>query len=173
MLNNEFAITSSGKDEWFTPRNAVLPIIKYLKSGSIIWCPFDEDDSEYVKVLKEYGYTVINTHINKGEDFFKIEVPECDYIISNPPYSLRNDILIRLFKIGKPFAMLMNTLGLFDNKNRWELFKNNNFSLIYLNKRIKYLDKDDPKKQTPPFQSAYICSRLSYQQIIFEEIDNK
>lgn len=29
-------------DEWYTPREAVEPIIKYLKPNSTIWCPFDK-----------------------------------------------------------------------------------------------------------------------------------
>ena len=28
-------------DEYYTPSYAVYPIIKYLKQGSTVWCPFD------------------------------------------------------------------------------------------------------------------------------------
>lgn len=31
-----------------------------------------------------------------------METPNCDYIISNPPYSLKGDVIDRLFEIGKP-----------------------------------------------------------------------
>ena len=29
-------------DEYYTPSYAVYPIIKYLKQGSTVWCPFDK-----------------------------------------------------------------------------------------------------------------------------------
>lgn len=81
------AITNKN-DEWYTPREAVLPILKYLKQSSTIWCPFDTEESEYVKVLQQAGHNVIYTHIINGEDFFDYNI-ECDYIISNPPYSIK------------------------------------------------------------------------------------
>jgi len=164
-------ICETKSDEWFTPSCAVYPILKYIKSGSTVWCPFDTDDSNFVKVLKSKGFNVINTHIiNDDEDFFGLNFPTCDYIISNPPYSLRNEVLDRLFKIGKPFAILMNTNGLFDSRIRWDLFKNNNFSLIYLKGRTSFMQEYGVEQKTsPPFQSAYICSGLSDKQILFEE----
>lgn len=58
-------------DEYYTPEYAVLPIIKYLKPNSTIWCPFDEDSSNFVKVFKENGFNVINGHIFTGQDFLK------------------------------------------------------------------------------------------------------
>lgn len=84
-------------DEYFTPAYAVYPIIKRLKPNSTIWCPFDKDNSEFVSVLKKEGFKVINTHIEYGQDFFEVEVPRCDYIISNPPYSLKSEVFKRLY----------------------------------------------------------------------------
>lgn len=169
----DFAKKKAEKDEWFTPEEAVYPILRYLKKNSIIWCPFDTEESNFVKILEAEGHIVHATHIIKGEDFFKIDVPKhCDYIVSNPPYSKRNKILKRLFEIGKPFAMLMNTNGLFDSDLRWNLFKVKDFTLIYLKGRVNYMEKyGEKQKSSPPFQSAYICSQISEQQIIFEEQD--
>jgi len=166
----DFAKKKAEKDEWYTPQEAIIPILKYLKPNSMIWCPFDLEESLFVKILSKSGHTVINTHISNNGDFFKIHIPECDYIVSNPPYSLRNDILQRLFKIGKPFAMLMNANGVFDSDLRWCLFRDNNFTFIYLKKRVNYMAVYGEKpKSSPPFQSVYICSGISDKQIIFEE----
>lgn len=176
MENNniDFAKRKGKSDEWFTPINAVIPILKYLDKGKIIWCPFDTNKSNFVIKLKEMGFKVIATHLETGQDFFKYEPEEYDVIVSNPPYSLRNDVLTRLFSLGKPFAMLMNTNGLFDSRIRWNLFNKNNFTLIYLSKRINYMKEYGKKeKSSPPFQSAYICSGISEKQIIFEEIPQK
>lgn len=45
-------IAKNKNDEYFTPKYAVDPILKYLKPNSTIWCPFDKDISEYVRVLR-------------------------------------------------------------------------------------------------------------------------
>ncbi len=166
----DFAKKKAEKDEWYTPKEAIFPILKYLKRNSIIWCPFDTEESNFVKILKSKGHIIYATHISNGQDFFLMDIPQCDYIISNPPYSLRNKIYERLFEIGKPFAMLMNINGLFDSDLRWNLFKKNNFTLIYLKGRVTFMEKYGEKQKTsPPFQSAYVCSQISDKQIIFEK----
>lgn len=38
-------------DEYYTPAYAVKPLLKYLPQHSNIWCPFDTDESQFVKVL--------------------------------------------------------------------------------------------------------------------------
>ena len=80
-------IANSKNDEFYTPLYAIKPIEKYLKPNSVLWCPFDTNDSLYVKYFKDKGYSVINTHIKDGVDFFNCKIPKCDYIISNPPFS--------------------------------------------------------------------------------------
>ena len=158
-------------DEYYTPAYAVEPILNKLKPNSTIWCPFDTSDSAYVKVLKENGFKVINTHILTGDDFFSTSVPECDYIISNPPYSLKGEVFKRLYEIGKPFAMLINFQGLFDHRQRFEMFKNNRIELMYLSPRVDYIKPDSPSKASGvPFQSGYACSGILENQIEFEYI---
>lgn len=91
-------VAGSGNDEFYTPEYAVAPIMKYIKKqGATIWCPFDTEKSLFVKMFREAGYNVIATHIQNGDDFFQIDVPRCDYIISNPPYSMKSKVFNRLF----------------------------------------------------------------------------
>ncbi|MFA5398259.1 MAG: hypothetical protein WC346_19765, partial [Methanogenium sp.] len=112
-------------DEYYTPRYAVMPLLKYLKPNSIIWCPFDTENSQYVKVFNEFNHTVVYSHIDEGDDFFNT-ICNCDYIISNPPYSLKYEVLLRLYELNKPFAMLLGSHGIFEAK-RFKLFSQNNF----------------------------------------------
>lgn len=137
----------NNNDEYYTPLYAVEILDKYLKEKSTIWCPFDTIDSEFVRHFKERGHNVINTHIDNGENFFDIEPPECDYIISNPPYSKKADVLERLFEIGKPFAMLVGDIGLFGSKKKWNMFKNNKFEMLIPNKRVAYFEKNSGLKK--------------------------
>ena len=158
-------------DEYYTPSYAVHPIIKNIKPNSIIWCPFDKEESNFVQVLTKEGFKVIYGHIETGQDFFKVEVPECDYIISNPPYSLKGEVFKRLYDIGKPFAMLINFQGIFDHKNRFEMFKNNRTEMLWLSPRVNYIKQGDYKASGVPFQSGYLCSSIFKKQLNFEYLD--
>ena len=167
-------VAGSGNDEFYTPEYAIAPIIKYLKPPpKTIWCPFDTQGSLFVKKFQENGYNVIATHISNGEDFFAIDAPDCDYIISNPPYSVKGQVLERLFSLHIPFAMLVGVVGLFESKKRFDMFKTHKFEIMYMNKRISYFKdyKEQKPSLNPPFSSVYICSMLLPQQIVFEEIN--
>ncbi|MBN2545722.1 MAG: sugar-phospahte nucleotidyltransferase [Spirochaetes bacterium] len=153
-------------DEYYTPRYAVIPLLKYLKPNSIIWCPFDTENSQYVKVFNEFNHTVVYSHIDEGDDFFNT-ICNCDYIISNPPYSLKYEVLLRLYELNKPFAMLLGSHGIFEAK-RFKLFSQNNFELMVLDKRIVF-----KKGGAPPFQNWYICNGMLPEKIVFEEINKK
>jgi hypothetical protein len=54
------------------------------------------ENSQFVKVLSEHGFLVIYSHIKMGQDFLLMEVPECNYFISNLPYSQKGKVLERL-----------------------------------------------------------------------------
>lgn len=160
-------------DEYYTPAYAVYPIIEKLKPKSTVWCPFDTEKSNFVKVLKANGFNVIRSHIFDGQDFFCQEVPECDYIISNPPYSVKGKVFNKLYEIGKPFAMLINLQGIFDHKKRFELFKNNKVEMLWLSPRVNYIKGDGSKLSGVPFQSGYLCSGICENQLEFSYVDKK
>src|SRR5699024_7218962 len=168
-------LAGSGNDEFYTPYYAIKPILKYIDPRSTVWCPFDTVDSLYVNALEAEGHSVIYTHISTGENFFEIDVPECDYIISNPPYSLKTEVLERLFEIGKPFAMLLGVVGLFESQRRFKMFRENEFEIMYMNLRVDYFKSYDEVKpsKNPPFSSVYVCHKMLPEQIVFEKIDKK
>ena len=116
---------------------------------------------------------MLATHIQNGQDFFELETPNCDYIISNPPYSHKGKVFERLFEIGKPFAMLVGVVGLFESQQRFNMFKNNQFEIMYLNKRVSYFKNYSDQKPSlnPPFSSVYLCHKMLPKQIVFEEIN--
>jgi hypothetical protein len=168
-------VAGSQNDEFYTPLYAIQPILKYIKPCSVIWCPFDTEESLFVQRLKKEGHTVAFTHIKTGIDFFNCWIPDCHYIISNPPYSLKTEVFQRLFEIGIPFAMLVGVVGLFESQRRFEMFADNNFEIMYLNKRVSYFKNYNEQKPSlnPPFSSVYLCSKMLPKQIVFEKINNK
>lgn len=46
----------SQNDEYYTPACAVYLIISYLKPEAAVWCPFDTEESQYVKILLGNGF---------------------------------------------------------------------------------------------------------------------
>ena len=165
-------------DEFYTPYYAIEPLLKYLKPNSKILCPFDTEESLYVKVLKANGHYVQCEHIKDGKDFFERSNDNFqfyDYVISNPPYSKKTEVLEKLFSANVPFAMLFGVVGIFESKNRFELFKNNKFEVMYFDKRVSFMrDYTSGKTElNPPFSSVYICHNVLPQQIVFETINKK
>lgn len=159
-------------DEWYTPAYAIRPLLKYLSEGTV-WCPFDTEESNYVKLVREKGLKCINTHLSTGQDFFTYFPEErVDYIISNPPYSKKYEVFQRLFDLGIPFAMLIGEVGVFESKKRFEMFRDNTFEIMHFNKRIVYFrDQDDFSTVAhPPFSSIYMCQGILPKPHVFEEV---
>ena len=158
-------------DEYYTPPYAVYPIMERLRARAAVWCPFDTEESAFVRVLSENGFRVLYGHIRTGQDFFHEEVPECDYIVSNPPYSLKGKVLKRLYEIGKPFAMLVNFQGIFDSRERFRMFRENRVEMLWLSPRVYYMTGDGKLPMRAPFQSGYLCSGICERQLEFAYLD--
>jgi hypothetical protein len=167
-------VAGSGNDEFYTPAYAITPILKYVPSGSAVWCPFDTEDSLFVKMLRTAGHRVTATHIGAGEDFFKHEPPaHYDYIISNPPYSLKSEVFERLFTLKAKFAMLVGVVGLFESQRRFSMFRDNAFEIMFLNKRVAYFKSFEEQRPSvsPPFSSVYLTSGMLPHPMVFETIE--
>jgi hypothetical protein len=153
-----------GNDECYTPAYAVEPVIKYLPRNKTIWCPFDTEDSQYVKVLRKAGYKVINSHIDTGQDFYTYEPDNWDIIVSNPPFTGKRQIFERALSFGKPGMLLMSLTWLQDAAPKI-LFKDRDLQLLMFDKRIQF---DNQQKIT--FSSAYYCWGVLPKQIIMETL---
>ena len=165
-------VANSGNDEFFTPLYAVEPLLKYVNPAWKVWCPFDTEESLIVKALKAHGNSVTATHLSTGRDFFTTTPETCDCIISNPPYSKKSEVFARLFSLSTPFAMLVGVVGLFESKRRFELFKANQFEIMWMSKRVSYFKSyaDQRPSLNPPFSSVWLTSKVLPSQFIFEHI---
>jgi len=154
------------KDEYYTPSILVKPIIDQLDSGVTIWCPFDTENSEFVLMLKESGYKVIYSHILYGQDFFNYEPTEkYDIIISNPPFSLKLKVLERLYKIGKPFGVLLG-LPILNYQVIGNFFLDKELQLLIVDKKVSY------DGNTSSFNSSYFCYKLLKKDIMFYHLEH-
>ena len=165
------AKTDKDSDEVYTPSYAIAPLLKYVKKSDIIWCPFDTEDSEYVKIFKENGNKVIYSHIDLGQNFFDYEPNEkYDFIISNPPFSIKDDVIKRLSELNKPFAMLF-PIPTLQGQKRFPYMKN--CQALIFDKRINYFKNKETKEilKGVSFGSFYLCKNFLPSDLIFEELE--
>lgn len=122
-------------DEIYTPEYALNPLLPFIKKDFlIVWeCAWGE--GALATHLKNKGFNVLN----KDVDFFDFDLTdECDILITNPPYSKKDEFLKRAYELGKPFAFLM-PLTTLEGIKRGALFKKYGLQLIIPNRRINFI----------------------------------
>lgn len=162
--------TSAG-DEVYTPFYAVEPLTEFLPKDKRIWCPFDENWSAFYQCLSENGYDVIRSSLQEGQDFFSFEPDNWDLLVSNPPFSKKNDVLKRAFSFQKPFALLLPVNSI-QGKARYKIF-NNEIQMLSFDGRVDYHTRQNMECTTKSnhFGSAYFCrdllpSKLELRQLV-------
>jgi hypothetical protein len=144
-------------DEMFTPDDAVEMIIPFIpKHVKTIWEPTATKEGGVVNVLKDKGYNVITTHIKDGQDFFSYEPEKYDMIITNPPYSLKNEFLKRGFELSKPF-MFLPPITTLEGLKRSKMFRKNRIQILIPDKRFNFKPY---KKSGAWFQTSWFTFRI-------------
>lgn len=151
------------KDEYYTPRILVEPIIPFIPKDATVWCPFDTEDSEFVIALKEANIAVTYSHIWNEQDFFEYEPSFYTHVISNPPFTRKLDVLDRLYKLGKPFALVMG-LPILNYQEIGEFFLNKELQLLIVDKKVSF------DGNTASFNNSYFCHRMLPNDIIFRHL---
>ena len=105
----------------------------------------------------------------EGQDFFNECLAEADIIITNPPYSNKDDFLERAYILGKPFAFLLpiESLGA---KRRGLLYKEYGIQLIIPHERINFIVPSG--KKSAWFPTAWFCWQLNLpRDLMFVELE--
>ena len=173
-MNSRDILYSKGKnDECYTPINAVIPILEFAEAfrGKIIWCPFDTEKSNFVKILISHGYNVVHSHINEGKNFYNYEPSEWDLIISNPPFSNKRKIFERCMSFNKPFALIMTNVWLNDSAPFNVLGEE--MQLLVLKQRINFIDENGRDMGRPSFGSSYYCRKFLPKQIVIRNLSKE
>lgn len=154
------------KDEYYTPPILVKPILQYIPVSSTIWCPFDTENSEFVKQFSKRGNNVIYSHIWNNQDFFHYEPSTpYDYIISNPPFSRKKDVFERLYKLNKPFAMVCG-LPILNYQEIGSFFIDKDLQLLIVDKKVSFDGK------TASFNNSYFCYKVLPKDLIFCHLEH-
>lgn len=164
-MDSRSILYSAGKnDECYTPEYVVEAIVPYLSKDKVVWCPFDKDDSAFVKVLRKHGFKVVNSHIDYGQDFYTYEPKQWDILVSNPPFTNKRGIFSRALSFNKPFALIMSNTWLNDAAPN-VLFTEKDLQLLMFRKRINFIGSNGFIGR-PTFSSSFYCYNLLPKQII-------
>jgi len=151
-----------------TPPIAIEPLLPYLKKNWVIWenaC----GKGNLVKAFEKKGFKVIGTDLLTGHDFLKWQPKKYDCIITNPPYSLKQQFLERAYELGKPFAFLL-PLTTFETQKRQALFKEYGLEVVFLDKRINF-ETPSGKGSGAWFSTAWFSNWLDIgKQMVFTEL---
>ena len=158
--------TKGKNDECYTPSYGVVPILKYIPKNAIVWCPFDTEESEFVKHISKQN-EVVYSHIQNDQDFYNYE-PNCwDVIVSNPPFTNKRKIFERALSFNKPFALIMTNTWLNDSAPK-KLFTDKNLQLLMFDKRMRFTNPDGRQNDKITFSSSYYCWDFLLNQIIMD-----
>ena len=167
-MNIKNILYSKGNnDECYTPDYGVVPILKYIPKNAIVWCPFDTEESEFVKQISKQN-SVVFSHITNGQDFFNYQPEHWDVLISNPPFTNKRKYFERALSFNKPFALIMTNTWLNDAAPK-ELFKDKALQLLLFDKRMKFINKGIVEHKIT-FSSSYYCWNFLPKQIIMEKL---
>lgn len=145
-------------DECYTPIEGIEPILPYLDKSKIYYDCTSGISSSIVDYLNNNGYKCLSSG---DRDFLKDDIPECDVILTNPPYSKKDKFIERCYELNKPFGLLLPVSSLQGIK-RAEMFEQG-LELLVLKKRIDFTGKGSPH-----FGVAWFCYNLLPQPIIFK-----
>lgn len=171
QIPQEILYSPGANDEQKTPAYAIYPLLKYIDKNKVVWCPFDDETSEFVKVLRANGNKVIFSHLKNGQDFYKYEPKEeWDIILSNPPFTNKRGIFQRALSFNKPFLLLMPATWFNDSALSKLFGEGQDIQILFFNKRIKFTNEDGIVQNKITFASCFIGQGILPRQIVFEKI---
>lgn len=129
-------LNTKSSNDFQTPPKALYPLLPYIKKEWTIWeCACGQGN--LCKRFEKLGYEVIGTDIIYGFDFLIDKPIQWDCIITNPPYSLKQQFLERCYRLQTPFALLL-PLTTFETPKRQSLFNKYGLEVIFLPNRINF-----------------------------------
>lgn len=159
-------------DNLYTPSYAIKPLLKYIPRGITVWECCDFGKSEITRLLKNHGCEVIST--DKKENFFEY-IPDktFDMIITNPPYSLKDEFISKCYEWGKPFCLLLPITTL-EGKNRGGLYRHYGIEVMVFDGRVEFTRNEknvNSKKSGNWFNTSWFCYKVLPDKLIFEKLE--
>jgi len=133
-LVQQLCTTEEG-DECYTPVSQVSPLLKYLDKDLTYYEATSDISSSIVEGFSVEGYNIVGS---SGKDFFECTPDDVyDGVITNPPYSKKDDFIEHCYKLGKPFALFL-PVAAFQGKRRGQMFMDYGMSALVYNNRVDF-----------------------------------
>jgi len=152
-------------DHFDTPAYAVQPLLQYIDPAWTVWEPTDTTGrSEIARVLRGHGNKVISTSKEKF-NFLTDHDPNMkfDCIVTNPPYTLKDEFIERCYWHGKRWAMLMPLTAL-EGIQRGRLYRRYGLELLVFDKRTEFTGG------ACWFNTSWFCYRVLPEKLMFAEL---
>lgn len=155
-------IKGDRSDEWYTPKWCVQQIFDYYKPTGKILLPWDTDKSNFVKYCCNNNIE----HVYNIRDFMTTDY-NCDWIISNPPYSNKDEIIERCIEIGKPTVLLLpiESLG---GVRRHTAYRHTKLNIYIPERRIAFISDNGEQSKAAAHHSIYLGLNFDEQKIEVE-----
>jgi hypothetical protein len=141
-------------DECYTPKNEVWPLFEFLDKSKTYYEATSTHSGSIVNGLKDGGFNVVG---NEGRDFFECGAEDVfDGVVTNPPYSKKDQFIKHCYDLGKPFALLL-PVAAFQGQKRGKWFNEFGISALVLNRRIDFTGGDAPTFGVAWFMGNGMC----------------
>lgn len=134
-------------DEYYTPPEVLDMILPWLDPSWTIYEPC-VGQGHMADYFERKGWRVV-----RGNDILHYRPPPFDVIITNPPFSMLDQVTEKLYSFGKPFLCIMPLPSL-GALRRHRCFKEKGLSLLMPKGRMNFLREGTLQKQ-PSFYSVW------------------
>ena len=142
-------------DLYSTPESAIAMLLKHVQLPKRIWEPA-AGKFAISNYLQECGFEVNSTSLETGENFLEHKPRfRWDAIVTNPPFSIKNDFIERCVHWKKPFYLLM-PLAALEGARRQAVWEKCSLTIVIPNYRIDYI-RFDGEHTNPNMSSAWFC----------------
>jgi len=135
---------TGASDIFQTPKWPIDAILEYIPKKWTVLEPAC-GRGHMVRHMERQGYDVIASDIDTGVDFLnpdtlfvQYDTRPFDCIVTNPPYSIKDEWLTRCYEIGKPFALLLPITAI-EGKTRHDLYRRFGVDILLLPTRVNYM----------------------------------
>ena len=149
------AKSSVAGDKYETPHEVIDAVVQFVPSPTRIWEPFRGSgaSTRYLRTLKR---SVLR---GSHKDFFQQRKPPSDSVlVSNPPFSLKQEVLQHLAHIGVDRFALLLPLEVLGSQYLAHFLGERRIQLIFIRPRVRFLSSGGRRMKKPfPFVCAWFC----------------
>ena len=152
-------------DDFFTREDTWKQIAPFIPADKKIYMPFYSPHSNCNELLGKY---IDNEIVYADKDFFSYKISD-GIICDNPPFSIKQKILKKLYEDDTPFMLILPISCICYKYFR--CFTNTNIQMILFRGRPSFIKCDNEgnlrdEKKSPAFDSFVLCYKIGLEQCV-------